>query len=95
VGRQYLDNTEDNRAEATLRYVPGYQHRVIPGHSTLNASATLDFGAVAGTHGLALEMHLQNLTDERYETAGYVYYGVPYFFPAAGRNVFASLKARF
>ena len=36
-----------------------------------------------------------NLTDLRYETSGYVYAEVPYFYPAATRNFFVSLKAEF
>jgi len=44
---------------------------------------------------LALEVHAQNLTDLKYETAGYVYFDVPYFYPASGRSAFVSLRAEF
>jgi hypothetical protein len=93
VGRQYLDNTEDNRLTPAARSAPGYVPLVVDGHAVLNASAALDLGRLAGARGLSLEVHALNVTGTRYETAGYVYSGVPYFFPAAGRSVFASLKA--
>jgi len=36
-----------------------------------------------------------NLTALKYETAGYVFAEVPYFFPASTRSFFVSLKAEF
>jgi hypothetical protein len=36
-----------------------------------------------------------NLTGLPYETAGYVYAEIPYFYPASGRSVFVALKADF
>ena len=100
VGRQYLDNTEDHRKNPSLRSTPGYQHKFVEAHTLLNATLSLDLARL--THArpldakaLALEVHAQNLTDLKYETAGYVYADVPYFYPASGRSVFVSLRAEF
>jgi len=100
VGLQYLDNTEDNRKNPQLRDVPGYQHKYIPEHATLNAMLSLDLDALTrsrplGASALSLEVHALNLTDLKYSTAGYVYLEVPYFIVASGFNIFASLKAAF
>lgn len=100
IGRQYLDNTEDNRKNPSLRETPGYQHRYIEQHAVLNGRVSLDVTGLTGlrpfsSSTLALDIHALNLTDLKYETAGYVFFDVPYFIPAAGRNVFASLRAEF
>jgi iron complex outermembrane receptor protein len=100
IGRQYLDNTEDNRKSPALREAPGYQHRYIEQHAILNGRVSLDVTGLTGlrpfpSSTLALHIHALNLTDLKYETAGYVFDGVPYFIPAAGRNVFASVRAEF
>lgn len=109
VGRQYLDNTEDNRKDPSLRAAPGYQSKFIEAHAVLNGMISFDLGAITRTRpfdarSLALQVHAQNLTDLKYETAGYVYkyetakyvYAeVPYFFPASGRSLFVSLKVEF
>jgi hypothetical protein len=100
TGRQYLDNTEDNRKNPSVREAPGYQHRHIEQHAVLNGRVSLDLTGLTGfrpfaSSVLALDIHALNLTDLKYETAGYVFFDVPYFIPAAGRNVFASLRAEF
>jgi len=89
VGRQYLDNSEDNRKDPALRAAPGYQRKRIEEHAILNGMVSY------GLRGLSLEVRGMNLTDLRYETAGYVFDEIPYFYPAATRNVFVSLKAEF
>jgi len=99
AGVQYLDNSEDNRKNPALREVPGYQRKRVESSTVLNGVATLRLGsAVARTLGaksVDLDVRGFNLTDLRYEMAGYVYAEVPYFYPAARRNVFVSLRAEF
>ena len=99
TGVQYLDNSEDNRKDPALKTVPGYQRKRVEANTVLNGGFTMNLGgAVArglGARTLELDVRGFNLTDLRYETAGYVYYEVPYFYPAAGRNVFVSLRAEF
>jgi iron complex outermembrane receptor protein len=100
TGKQYLDNTEDNRLAPFLRSFPGYQRKLIPEHAVLNADLALDLTALArqsllGEEHLALDVRVMNATDLRYETSGYVDSETPYFYPAARRNAFVSLRAEF
>jgi iron complex outermembrane receptor protein len=100
TGRQYLDNSEDNRKNPSLRQVPGYQKKFIEEHAVLNGTFSLDLTEIAGARlfgerSLALDVHAMNLTDLRYETAGYVFAEVPYFYPASRRSVFVALRAEF
>jgi len=100
VGRQYLDNSQDNRKNAALRAVSGYQKKLIEEHAVLNTLVSLDlsdlpFPRLLDGRRFLLEFRGMNLTDLRYETSGYVYAEVPYFYPAAMRNFFVSLKAEF
>lgn len=94
-GTQYLDNTEDNRTDPSARAASGYQALQIESHATLNAALSLDLGEFGGARHVTLDLRGNNLADRKYETAGYVFDGVPYFIPAAGRNVFAGLRADF
>jgi hypothetical protein len=100
VGRQYLDNSEDNRKDPALRSAPGYQKKLIEEHATLNGLVSFDLGGNSvfgplGARRLLLELRAMNLTALRYEASGYVFDEVPYFYPAATRNIFVSLKADF
>lgn len=99
TGVQYLDNSEDNRKNPALRAVPGYQRKRVEPSTVLNGAFSVKVGGALarglGARSLELDLRGFNLTDLRYETAGYVYYDVPYFYPAAGRNVFVSLRAEF
>ncbi|HET7497145.1 MAG TPA: TonB-dependent receptor [Candidatus Eisenbacteria bacterium] len=100
TGRQYLDNSEDNRRNSALRAVQGYQHKFVEEHAVLNAALTLDLTPLVGARALgqkslALDVHGMNLTGLRYETAGYVFDEIPYFYPASKRSVFAALRVEF
>src|SRR5439155_1145115 len=100
AGRQYLDNSEDNRKNPALQSAPGYQKKLIEEHATWNGLLSFDLGGTGGfgplgARRLSLELRGMNLTDLRYETAGYVYAEVPYFYPAATRPVFLSLNGDF
>jgi iron complex outermembrane receptor protein len=101
VGRQYLDNSEDNRKNPSLRAAPGYQKKLIEEHAVLNGLLSFDLAGAAGlkrmldARRILLELRGMNLTGLRYETAGYVFAEVPYFYPAATGNFFVSLKADF
>jgi outer membrane receptor protein involved in Fe transport len=100
TGRQYLDNSEDNRKNPSLREAPGYQHKFVEEHAVLNGALTLDLARLVGSRALgqqalALDVHAMNLTGLRYETSGYVFAEVPYFYPASKRSVFVALRAEF
>jgi len=100
IGRQFLDNSQDNRKDPTLRDVPGYQKKLIEEHAILDGLVSFDLTRLIGAHPLdaqrlLLEVRGMNLTGLRYETSGYVFDEIPYFYPAATRNWFVSLKADF
>jgi iron complex outermembrane receptor protein len=100
TGRQYLDNSEDNRKNPALREAPGYQHKFAEEHAVLNGALTLDLTNLVGSRALgqralALDVHGMNLTGLRYETSGYVFAEVPYYYPASKRSVFIALRAEF
>lgn len=90
VGRQYLDNSQDNRTNPALRAAPGYQKKLVEEHAVLNGLLSFEVA-----RALLLEVRGMNLTGLRYETSGYVDTEVPFFYPAATRNFFVSLKAEF
>ena len=75
VGRQYLDNS-------------GLDERTIDGYVTLDLAAGLDLGGAAGE--TRLDVRLNNVLDEMYETTGY-WYGGRWLIPAAGRNLLAGV----
>ena len=99
TGVQYLDNSEDNRKNPALKSAPGYQRKRVEASTVVNGLLSLGLGsAVArglGARSVELDVRGLNLTDLRYETAGYVYFEVPYFYPAARRSVFVGLRAEF
>lgn len=101
AGRQYLDNTENERKNPALRDDPSWEDRTIEPWTSVNAGARWTFPGALGGRALELDVRVNNIFDARYETAGYVDYPAPAYaptpvwIPAATRNVFAGVKARF
>lgn len=79
VGRIQLDQT-------------GQQDLSIDPYSVLNLRFGVRLLAAPIMNALALECLVNNVTNERYSGSGYTYYGVPYFIPAAERNVLVRLR---
>jgi iron complex outermembrane receptor protein len=79
VGRLYLDQSG----------APGMS---IDPYGVINLRAGLRFGLGNALKSLALECSVNNVTDEHYSASGYTYYGVPYYYPAAERNVYVRLR---
>jgi iron complex outermembrane receptor protein len=99
AGVQYLDNSEDNRKNPSLRDVPGYQRKRVEASTVLNGLATVSLGNAAarsiGAKTIDLDLRGFNLTNLRYESSGYVYAEVPYYYPSALRSFYVSLRAAF
>jgi outer membrane receptor protein involved in Fe transport len=101
AGRQYLDNTENERKNPALRDDPSWVDRTIEPWTSVNAAVGWTVPEAWGSQGLELSLRVQNVFDERYETAGYLDYPAPSFLPtpvwipAATRSFFAGVKARF
>ncbi|MDP8203009.1 MAG: TonB-dependent receptor [Candidatus Tenebribacter mawsonii] len=96
VGKQYLDNTEN-------------EDRIIDQFKVLNIGAVINIAKFFGKTDLQLNLRINNILNEEYETAGY-YEGYEYynsvsdsfyhlgeseFWPAAGRNFVAGLRLGF
>jgi iron complex outermembrane receptor protein len=82
VGRQYLDNSQT-------------QALSIDPYTVLNFSFRYNAGALFGIQGLILDVKVNNLLNEFYETHGAVDAGTAYFVPAAERNIFAGTSVEF
>ncbi|HEX6852797.1 MAG TPA: TonB-dependent receptor [Candidatus Polarisedimenticolaceae bacterium] len=97
VGTLYTDNSENERKRPELRAAPGWTDKRIAPYVVADLRAAVDLG-----RKLTLRVWVDNLLDEEYETIGYSYPLDPdatafytEFFPAATRNVFASLTWEF
>ncbi len=89
VGKQYLDNTEN-------------EDRTIDPFKVLNIGASINIAKLFGKTDLRLNIRLNNILNEEYETAGYYnawggenWEGANYYWPAAGRNFIAGLRLGF
>lgn len=80
VGKQYLDNTED-------------EARIVDPFTVLGFDLSWEGGSQWGLQGLMVHLKVNNLLDKEYETTGY-WYDERYLYPAAGRNYIVLLSAR-
>lgn len=88
VGRQYTDNTEDNRKHPGRRDATGYTPLVVEPYTLLNLGLAYDLGPALGVRRLELRLDVNNLTDALYASHGE---GLD-FFPGATRNAFLSCR---
>ena len=89
VGRQYLDNLDD-------------EEHTLDGHTTVDLSLGTELAdlGLSGLAGMRADLHLRNVLDEVYETSGYWDPwegddGEAFLVPAAGRNFLASVACDF
>jgi iron complex outermembrane receptor protein len=103
IGKQYLDNSENEKKNPGARLVPGYVDKFIQPYIVFNAGVTLDFISFFKSgfinkyiKSLEASVKINNILDSFYETTGGINYsGSPVWIPAAERNVFINLKAGF
>lgn len=88
VGKQYTDNSEDNRLDPAARSTPDYVPLFVEAYTVANLGLAYDFGPRLGLKRLELRVDVNNLFDTLYETRG----ETTAFFPAATRNVFVWSK---
>ena len=84
VGKQYTDNSEDNRQNPSLRTTPGYTPLMVDPYTVVNMSLGYDLGKHLGIKGFEIRLDINNLFDALYETQG----ESTSFFPAATRHFF-------
>jgi len=99
AGKQYLDNTENNRKDPAAQAAPGYVASTIEPWTVANASVAWKAPHFLGSQDTEFTLRVSNLFDTRYETAGYVDYPAPAYaptpvwIPAATRSFFFGLRA--
>ncbi|MDD5363534.1 MAG: TonB-dependent receptor [Ignavibacteria bacterium] len=107
IGKQYLDNSENERKNPDARLAPGYVDKIINAYTVFNAGLSFDVIPALGNgnasknisrfiRSFELSLKVNNIFDRLYETTGSVdSYGIPYWIPAADRNLFCNLKIGF
>jgi iron complex outermembrane receptor protein len=103
IGKQYLDNSEDEKKNPAIANAPGYIHKTIEPYTVFNAgislniSSALSFGNVNKyLKKLELTLRVNNVFDKLYEPTGNVdSYNTPSWIPAATRNFYMDLKVGF
>jgi iron complex outermembrane recepter protein len=103
VGKQYLDNSENEKKNPSARLVEGYVDKIINPYTVFNAGVTMDFVRLVKSQklnkyfkSLEASLRINNIFDRLYETYGGVdSSGTPNWIPAADRNIFFNLKMGF
>jgi iron complex outermembrane recepter protein len=103
IGKQYLDNSENEKKNPNARLVPGYVDKIINPYAVFNAGVSVNFvsflkSGIINKYIKSLEgsFRINNIFNNFYETTGGINYGgAPVWIPAGKRNVFFNLKAGF
>jgi len=95
IGKQYLDNSENERKNPSIRNQPGYVDKVISPYSVLNAGVNFNLNKILKTsyfNKLELSFRGNNLLNRLYETYGSVDgAGTSYLISAATRNFYLDI----
>jgi iron complex outermembrane receptor protein len=80
VGKQYLDNTQDERVTLSDYFTNDlrFSYQIFP----------------KGFNGIEVGLLVNNFLDVEYSSNGYGYDGTPYFYPQAGINFLAMLSVK-
>jgi iron complex outermembrane receptor protein len=103
IGKQYLDNSQNERKNPDVRNQPGYVDKVIEPYTVFNAGISLNLVPIIGKKNfgnvlsqLEANFKVNNIFDVLYETTGSVdSNGTPYWIPAAERNFYFDIKVGF
>ena len=103
VGKQYLDNSENERKNSSATQLAGYVNKFIEPYIVFNGGISYNFMNLISDKSLRksirnfdIEFKVNNIFDKLYETTGSVDgYGIPYWIPAATRNFYANVKIGF
>lgn len=103
VGRQYLDNSENERKNPAATQVAGYVNKFIEPYIVFNGGISYNFMNLISDKSLRksiknfdIELKVNNIFDKLYETTGGVdYTGTPNWIPAATRNFYVNAKIGF
>jgi len=102
IGKQYLDNSENERKNPEIRNQNGYVEKIIKPYTVFNAGLSLNILSLTETKksskvlkNVKIDFKANNIFDALYETSGSISGGIPYWIPAATRNFYAELKIGF
>ena len=102
IGKQYLDNSENERKNPEIRNQNGYVEKIIKPYTVFNAGLSLNILSLTKTgkslkvlKNVKIDFKANNIFDALYETSGSISGGIPYWIPAATRNFYAELKIGF
>lgn len=98
IGKQYLDNSENERKNPSVRNSPGYVDKVIEPYTVVNAGLTLNVSDLIPEKifkSFLINFKANNIFNALYETTGSISFGVPYWIPAATRNFYGEIKIGF
>ncbi|MBK7159654.1 MAG: TonB-dependent receptor [Ignavibacteria bacterium] len=102
IGKQYLDNSENERKNPEIRNQIGYVEKIIKSYTVFNAGLSLNILSLTKTgkslkvlKNVKIDFKANNIFDALYETSGSISGGIPYWIPAATRNFYAELKIGF
>jgi iron complex outermembrane recepter protein len=103
IGKQYIDNSENERKNPSTRDAASYVDKFINPYTVFNAGISVDLIPMLKNKSLnkyfksfEASLKINNVFDVLYETTGSVdSYGTPYWIPAADRNIFFDLKIGF
>ena len=101
IGKQYLDNSENERKNPDARDQPGYADKIIEPYTVVNAGLSYNFASLFKNNSLnmlknlELDLKANNIFNVLYETTGSISEGVPYWIPAATSNFYLGIKFGF
>lgn len=99
IGKQYLDNSENERKNPDAVNQPGYTDKVINPYTVFNAGISYNFAELLNSRNifknLELNFKANNIFNVLYETTGNVSEGVPYWIPGATGNFYLGLNIGF
>jgi iron complex outermembrane recepter protein len=103
IGKQYLDNSENERKNPSNKLVEGYVDKVINPYTIFNAGISFDMVTLINSKNLKkyfrtleVSFKINNIFDRLYEAYGGVdSKGTPSWIPAANRNVFFNFRMGF
>ena len=103
VGKQYLDNTENEKKNPEAKQIWSYIDKIIKPYIVFNAGVTLDVVSFFTSYKLSrflksleASVRISNIFNSLYEPSGGIdFNGAPVWIPSAERNIFFNLKAMF
>ncbi|MGV8018668.1 MAG: TonB-dependent receptor domain-containing protein [Ignavibacteria bacterium] len=103
VGKQYLDNTENEKKNPEAKQIWSYIDKIIKPYIVFNAGVTLDVVSFFTSYKLSrflksleASLRISNIFNSLYEPSGGIdFNGAPVWIPSAERNIFFNLKAVF